>query len=190
MGNMAFGIPLCMIEASTMHLIMVLPAISQLILVKLGFHYFEKSHPWSILTMELAGIPETMQIKSQKIPGKIAREKLSELTEVVQMATVAGPKVHRGKPELVVATLGDGDAKLIIATKVKGKWSSSKSQLDEAETHATNILRQLAETKGWETKGRAAFTQAGSYLPAQPMDFPAEARAVQVPVFMRGYEQK
>ena len=53
-GNVAFGIPVCMIGLDFAQLIMILPVISQLILVGLGFKYFKKSHPWSrILNEEL-----------------------------------------------------------------------------------------------------------------------------------------
>ena len=93
------------------------------------------------------------------------RAKRQELTEVVQLVSFAGPERVPGQEQLILSTMGNGDAKLLLAAKeLDGKWSSDMSGV-RAELYAAKVLMRFAAGKKWITRATRAYTRAGAYLP-------------------------
>ena len=93
------------------------------------------------------------------------RAKRAELTEVVQLVNFAGPEIVQGQEQLILSTMGNGDAKLLLAVKeFDGKWSSDMSGV-RAEQYAAKVLMRFAAGKQWITRATRAYTRAGAYLP-------------------------
>ena len=93
------------------------------------------------------------------------RAKRQELTEVVQLVSFAGPETAPGQEQLILSTMGNGDAKLLLAVKeLDGGWSSDMSGV-RAEQYAAKVLMRFAVGKKWITRATRAYTRAGAYLP-------------------------
>ena len=93
------------------------------------------------------------------------RAKRQELTEVVQLVSFAGPVTAPGQEQLILSTMGNGDAKLLLAVKEHdGNWSSDMSGV-RAEQYAAKVLIRFAAGKKWITRATRAYTRAGAYLP-------------------------
>ena len=98
------------------------------------------------------------------VPASV-RAKRQELFEVAQMTKMAGPERRADEDNIVVGLLGNGDAKLLLASRNEaGEWESARNGA-EAERYAADTLRQFARKKGWQTRAKRAFTSAGAYLP-------------------------
>ena len=96
----------------------------------------------------------------------LIRSKKREIQQVCQLLPIAGPS---GMNTPVMVDLPNGDAKLILCTRAEdGKWISEASGV-EAETMATDILRDYAIRKGWKTRANSSYTSAGAFLPL-PVD--------------------
>ena len=92
----------------------------------------------------------------------LIRSKKRELQQVCQLLPIAGPS---GMNTPVMVDLPNGDAKLILCSRAEdGKWISEASGV-EAETMATDYLRDYAIRKGWKTRANTSYTSAGAFLP-------------------------
>ena len=93
------------------------------------------------------------------------RAKRQELTEVVQLVSFAGPVTAPGQEQLILSTMGNGDAKLLLAVQEHdGNWTSDMSGV-RAEQYAAKVLMRFAVGKKWITRATRAYTRAGAYLP-------------------------
>ena len=92
----------------------------------------------------------------------LIRNKKREIQQVCQLLPIAGPS---GMYTPVMVDLPNGDAKLIMCSRAEdGKWISEASGV-EAETMATDFLRDYAIRKGWKTRANMSYTSAGAFLP-------------------------
>ena len=92
----------------------------------------------------------------------LIRNKKKELIQVCQLLPVAGTS-DMDTPVLI--SLPNGDAKLSLCRRAEdGMWIVVKTGV-EANTLATDILRDYAMRRGWKTKSTMAYTSAGAFLP-------------------------